>query len=108
MKSTIWISYDLGIRGDLTPFYAWLDQYNAKECGDSLAVIEYDHNDDLRDKIEGELKTLISENKRARIYLIYRDTNTKKNKGVFLFGSRKGAPWEGYAPRTTEVSDEEL
>ena len=33
--STIWISYDLGVRGDYEGLYAWLDSHGAKECGDT-------------------------------------------------------------------------
>ena len=33
--NTVWISYDLGIRGDYEGLYAWLDSHRAKECGDA-------------------------------------------------------------------------
>ena len=32
-RSTIWISYDLGVRGDYENLYSWLDTHGAKECG---------------------------------------------------------------------------
>ena len=40
-KQVIWISFDLGIRGDYENLYAWLDEHGAKECGDNFASIIY-------------------------------------------------------------------
>ena len=108
MKSTVWISSDLGIRGDFSSLYAWLDKHQGKECGDSLAVLNYEYTGDLRTKLSKELSKLVADNKRARIYVIYRDSATDKNKGAFLVGHRKGAPWEGYGPQPSGATDEEL
>ena len=47
-SEAIWLSYDLGIRGDYESLYAWLDQHNAKECGDSLAFFKFDYTHDLK------------------------------------------------------------
>jgi hypothetical protein len=33
-RAAVWISFDLGVRGDYEGMYAWLDTHNAKECGD--------------------------------------------------------------------------
>lgn len=41
VTKTIWISYDLGVGGDYEGLYAWLDNNEATECGDSLDVREY-------------------------------------------------------------------
>ena len=35
MKHFVWISFDLGVKGDYEGMYAWLDSKDAKECGDS-------------------------------------------------------------------------
>jgi hypothetical protein len=35
MNSAVWISYDLGVQADYEGMYAWLDEHQAKECGDS-------------------------------------------------------------------------
>jgi len=32
MKSAVWISFDLDIKGDYKGFYAWLDNHGAREC----------------------------------------------------------------------------
>ena len=107
MKSTIWISYDLGIRGDYSGLYAWLDEHGAKECGDSVAVLSYTHKGNLRDEVAREIKSALSTEKGARVYLIYRDREANKNKGVFLFGGRRAPPWTGYSPKDAGVTDEE-
>ena len=41
MKQAIWLSYDLGVRGDYEGLYAWLDKHQAKECGDNIAYFVY-------------------------------------------------------------------
>jgi hypothetical protein len=53
--STVWISYDLGVRGDYESIYSWLDAHGAKECGDSLAVLTYRHDGQLIDKLKADL-----------------------------------------------------
>lgn len=45
MKKAIWISYDLGVKGDYEGLYAWLDDHKAIECGDSVAFINYSVRD---------------------------------------------------------------
>ena len=107
MKSTIWISYDLGIRGDYAGLYAWLDSHGAKECGDSVAVLSYVHQGNVRDEVATEIKKCLSDEKGARVYLVYRDRATNKNKGVFLFGGRRAPPWTGYSAKGAGAIDEE-
>jgi hypothetical protein len=54
LKKTIWLSYDLGIRGDYKGLYEWLDNHEAKECGDSVGVLIYEFNNNLEElKIDG-------------------------------------------------------
>jgi hypothetical protein len=55
MKSAIWLTYDLGIRGNYSALYAWLDEHGAKECGDSTAFLKYEHHGDLRTSVAAEL-----------------------------------------------------
>lgn len=107
MISTIWISYDLGVRGDYEGLYAWLDDHEAKECGDSIAVLKYSHSGDLVEKIKSDLKAAVEINKKTRIYVIYRDRSTNKNKGKFIFGNRKAAAWIGFGQSDDEIVDEE-
>ena len=39
-----WLSYDLGVGGDYDGLYAWLDDHNAKPCGQSVAFFAYSTN----------------------------------------------------------------
>jgi hypothetical protein len=102
----IWISFDLGVRGDYEGLYAWLDEHGAKECGDSLAVLSYRHDRrTVADTIKKEIKDRVKVDQRTRIYIIYRD-NEGKNKGEFIFGRRRGAAWAGYAPAPATVDED--
>ncbi|MFZ1103192.1 MAG: hypothetical protein WAN86_10195 [Hyphomicrobiaceae bacterium] len=105
--STVWISYDLGVRGDYEGLYAWLDAHDAKECGDSLAVLAYSHDGALLDKLKADIKKHVTIDKRTRIYVVYRDKATGKNKGRFIFGARRAPVWTGYAPSDMATVDEE-
>jgi hypothetical protein len=105
--TTVWISYDLGLRGDYENLYAWLDAHRAKECGDSLAVLTYRYEGSLPDKLKADLKRSIATDKRTRIYAIYREPATGKNKGRFIFGGRRAAAWTGYAPSELATVDDE-
>ena len=106
--STIWISYDLGVRGDYEGLYSWLDTHGAKECGDSVAVLKYRYERDLTEELRGELNNSIEVNKRTRIYIVYRENSTNKNKGKFVFGGRRAAAWTGYAASYSDTVDEEV
>ena len=108
MEKSIWISYDLGVRGDYEGIYTWLDQYYAIECGDSLALLKYKYTDDLTENLKKDIKESVEINKKTRIYIIWRDNETKKMKGRFIFGTRKSPPWSGYAVNETEIEDEEI
>src|SRR4051812_39530662 len=95
--SAVWISYDLGVRGDYEGLYTWLDEHDARECGESLAFINYRYSGDLRDSLTTALTEAIETDKRTRLYVIYKDRETNKIKGRFVCGGRKSAPWDGFA-----------
>ena len=95
-KSIIWLSYDLGIKGDYPGLFTFLDTHNAKECGDGLATFEFEWNLDLESELSAQLKGSISFAPSDRIYLIYRDRKEMKNRGKFIVGKRRvTAPWNG-------------
>lgn len=106
-KSAIWISYDLGVQGDYSSLYAWLDTHGAKECGDSLAFLNYEHGGSVKKQLTADLKKAMIIDKRTRIYVIYREAETNKNKGAFIFGGRREPPWTGYSPKGVGAVDEE-
>lgn len=99
-----WLSYDLGLKGDYEALYEWLDEHNAKECGDSLAVFFKNcFNPTQPDKeIADSLKKRINFQKNDRVYLIWSDDETGKPKGKFIIGRRKNAPWEGFFTDNSE------
>jgi hypothetical protein len=43
MKQRIWLSFDLGIKGDYQSLYKWLDARKARECGDSVAYFTFEY-----------------------------------------------------------------
>lgn len=107
MKSSIWICYDLGVRGDYEGIYAWLDKHEAIECGDALAYMKYEYTGSLVDSLTKELQENVDFTKQSRVYLIYRDKESKKMKGSFIIGGRKAPAWAGYAGRVTQPDVEE-
>ncbi len=106
--STIWVSFDLGVRGDYENLYSWLDSHSAKECGDSLAVFNFSWKDDLFKELRANLMAAVKTDKRTRIYVIYRDRVAEKNRGKFIVGGRRAAAWEGYSQNAIGEVDEEI
>ncbi|MGC8490372.1 MAG: hypothetical protein ACP5SH_01425 [Syntrophobacteraceae bacterium] len=104
MKKMVWISYDLGIRGDYEGLYAWLDNHDARECGNSIAALDYEHSDILVDDLREDLSRSVSIAKHDRIYVIWRED--RKVRGKFIFGKRKAAPWAGYGAQEPQVDEE--
>ncbi len=106
MKKAVWLSYDLGVRGDYTSLYEWLDNLDAKECGDSIAFFKYEvkSGEVLKNKIKKDLSDNVTLEKRDRIYIMYLDSK-KKMKGSFIFGRRKSSPWEGYGSKRVEIDE---
>ncbi len=102
-KVTIWISYDLGVRGDYNGIYEWLDDHDAKECGDGIALLKYEYESDFVNEMKKELSDNVELSKRDRIYLIWMQDD--KIKGRFLFGKRKASPWTGYGTKDFEDED---
>ena len=107
MKKLIWLSYDLSVRGDYEGMYAWLDDNNARECGDSLAAFSFEvaSNEDLISKIKEEINLKVHLKSRDRVYLIWKDSG--KMKGRYIFGKRKASPWEGYGSREDSIDIED-
>jgi hypothetical protein len=93
-KSRYWLSFDLGLRGDYGILYTWLDQRAAKECAHGLATFESDESP--TEIVEALTKELKITGERPQLYLLYRDDHGKIA-GRFILGSRRKAPWTGYA-----------
>lgn len=102
-KKRIWLSYDLGLRGDYPGLYTLLDGWDAKEIGNSAATFMFDFDGDdesLVEELKVKIQNGVSINSNSRIYVIRAvedDYGKMKVVGSFLFGSRKYNPWDGYA-----------
>lgn len=105
MQSGIWISYDLGVRGDYEGMYVFLDALDAKECGDSTSFCVFKYQKDLLTELKAAIKKQVTLTNRSRIYVIYPAANGKY-KGKFLSGRRKHPAWAGYAGQGSDEEDE--
>jgi len=105
MIKRIWLSYDLGVKGDYSSLYSWLDNHNAVECGDSLASLEYEVSDEetLPGIVKNDLESNVTFGKSDRVYLVWKNKQGV-NKGRFIIGKRKASPWQGYG--ASEVEDD--
>jgi hypothetical protein len=93
-----WISFDLGLRGEYEPLYAWLDRQQARECGTNLATFL---SDKTRSKIAKELTQILDMDRKPRIYII-----NMREGGKFVIGKRTVAPWTGYGQVLSDTGDE--
>jgi hypothetical protein len=103
MKHFIWLSFDLGVRGDFEGMYAFLDEHGAKECGDSMAAFSYEFKKDLLAELTKDIQSSVTLDRRARVYVVY----PKKDRhfGKFIIGKRKSAAWAGFAPGGGDEED---
>ena len=101
------MSYDLGVQGDYPGIYSWFDEHQANECGDNLAFLNYEHSGSLLEALRADLKRSVETTKRTRIYVIYREQESNKMKGSFIFGGRKAAPWSGFAVASAPSKSDE-
>ena len=104
MNKAFWLSYDLGVKGDYEGLYTWLDDYNAEECGNSMAFLHYEYRTDLLSELKDDLSRNVNLDKRNRIYIIW--SENQKMQGQFLFGKRKSAPWVGFGSQEPQVDEE--
>ena len=106
MKKALWVSYDLGVQGDYESLYEWLDNLDAKECGNSVAFFKYEvvSGKILKNEIKKDIEKIVELGGRDRIYIMYRDSR-KNMKGSFIVGKRKASPWKGYGSGKTEIDE---
>ena len=95
-RKAVWITYDLGIKGDYEGMYSFLDRHNAKECGDSVAFLNFDFSVDIISEFTDAIRESVDLDKRSRVYLVYPDPEAKGYKGRFILGTRKSPPWAGF------------
>ena len=103
-----WISYDLGLKGDYSGMYLFLDTVNAKECGDSVAFFNKNYGEvtDYEKAVKDDIEKYVKLTSTDRIYLVYLREDTHKASGKFLYGGRKRSPWEGYATTGAQTDED--
>lgn len=105
MEKFIWLSYDLGIKGDYQGIYSWLDDHGAKECGDSVAALPFSYEGgDFLEAVKADLEAEVSLDRHSRIYVVWMEE--RRVKGRFLVGKRRRSPWAGYGTLQEEYEDE--
>lgn len=103
----IWLSYDLGLKGDYPGLFTWLDNHKAIECGQNFAFFHYViiesfteiGKEELVNAIYKDISGSVKLSKTDRLYIIWRDNDTNKVKGTFINGARKQNPWEGFGEK---------
>ena len=68
MHTVMWMSYDLGVKGDYEGLYAWLDDHGAAECGNSVAFLRYEYSADCLSELKEDIARHVNLDKRDRIY----------------------------------------
>ena len=105
MKVSVWMSYNLGIKGDYGSLYQWLDTHKGMECVDGTAFLKYEYQKDFLSELKSDLEKSVEIKGTDRIYIVYKDFENNNTVGKFLFGNRKAAPWTGYAHSNETVED---
>ena len=104
MKALIWLSFDLGVRGDFEGMYEFLDARGAKECGDSVGAFWFEYKKDIASELEKVLRTAVTFDKRSRVYIVC-PSGKGKTGGRFIIGKRKSPPWAGFGPSQGDEED---
>jgi hypothetical protein len=109
-KKRFWLSYDLGLQGDYSSLYVWLDSMKARECGDNIATFTFEYELDCLGELKASLEKAVNFNKDDRIYVVWKAIgggSEEKTRGKFLFGNRKLAPWTGFSRGIDDIVDED-
>lgn len=116
-KQRVWLTFDLGVRGDYDSLYQWLDEKEALECGSGVATFMYEFGISDRqltapeivpvfDRLKTELQERINGIEKGRVYALTQINGPKLGPlGLFLFGSRKISPWDGFANKENVAPD---
>lgn len=92
----VWLSFDFGVQGDYESLYVWLDEHQAKECGDNVATFTFTYSgDDIVGALLKSIRANVTLRKRDRLYFVrpVGDSLT----GSFIHGRRKPPAWQGRA-----------
>lgn len=110
-KQRVWITFDLGVRGDYDRLYQWLDEKQAVEFGNGAATFEYDFKKDANDinsmleQLRKDIDDNVNCDAKTKIYALTLQNGQSRPAGSFIFGKRKPSPWEGYASKEKDAID---
>lgn len=97
---SIWLVFDLGLKGDYKSLYTWLANKKADECGSNTAFFTYksrsQKNQHLLEALKADLNESVNLASTDRIYVIFKEKGGTDSGGVFINGGRRQAPWTGY------------
>ena len=116
-KMRFWLTYDLGIGGDFSSMYSWLDDNNAIECGNNNALIDnYEYPDTvttdeqfavfLKNELEEKVRFNLGKDRIYAAWVSIDVTRNGRGIGTFIIGKRKASPWEGFGEKTENTIDE--
>ena len=91
-----WLSFDCdgSDSANYKELYAWLEEHNAQECGNSAAFIDnYLYKDDFIKEVSASLNKIPHVKK---IYICAEDDTDGRFYGRFIKGSRNMNQWHGY------------
>ena len=97
-----YLSFDLGLQSDYQGLYSWLDKFQALQCGSrSLAYFDFPINlkspspIEIFNAVQEDLFKSFTPIQGDSLYLVFPDADGS-TKGVYLYGNRKTAPWNGF------------
>ena len=110
------LNYDLNFNGDYDGLYKWLDDHNAKNCGQNFCEFFYSSDNKVDSSqsekvaaqktlksLESDLTKSVSLKRGDRIYLIGIMPDGMSF-GGFLTGDYGPKPWAGYGQKQSENS----
>jgi hypothetical protein len=108
----IWMTYDLGVGGDFTSMYSWLDDHEAIECGNNIAFFKYkipstlQTDKELVNYLKQDLSEKVNFTPTNRIYIVRQSIEKTGAIGTFIVGKRKANPWKGFGTKVDNTVDE--
>ncbi len=75
--------------------YAWLDNHNAHACGEQLAFVKYESEDNLFEELKADINSQVNLAQKNHVYVVFKE-EAGNAVGMFLAGKRMKAPWVGY------------
>ncbi len=105
MKTYVWLIFDLGVQGDYDGLFSWLDEHEAKDCGNNAAFFYFNYSGDVASELREAIKKSVKVTAKTRLYAIHGNPKGGGPLGHFILGGRKAPPWAGFAPQAPGKPD---